>query len=242
MRTIKEERLRRRQRLAAALRLFARFGFDEGAGGHITVRDPECSSRFWVNPFGRPFARLKVSDQLLVDHQGTVREGDGTVNPAGYAIHSRIHRARPDVVAAAHSHSIYGRALAALGRGLDPITQDACAFFEDQSLYDDFGGVVLDPAEGERIATALGPHKAVVLRNHGLLTVGGSIDEAAWWFISMERCAQVQLVAEAAGKTVPIGEADARRTRDTIGTPALGRLNFRPLYERIAHEEPDLLD
>src|SRR5581483_7314270 len=119
-----------RQRLAAALRVFADRGFDEGAGGHITARDPIRTNHFWVNPFGVHFGHVKVSDLLLVDHDGTVVEGDGKVNPAGYAIHSQIHAAHPHVVAAAHTHSTYGRAWAALGRRLDPITQDACAFYE----------------------------------------------------------------------------------------------------------------
>ncbi len=88
----------------------------------------------------------------------------------------------------------------------------------------------------------MGENKAVILRNHGLLTVGGCVEEAAWWFFSMERCCQIQLHAEAAGRPVPIRPADARLTRETIGTPALGRLNFRPMYEAIVRAEPDLLD
>ena len=241
-RSVAEERLRRKQRLAAALRLFHRYGFDEGAGGHLTVRDPGEPHRFWINPFGRSFGRLCVSDLLLVDSDGTVVDGDGTINPAGYAIHSRIHAVRPDVVAAAHSHSVYGRAFATLGRLLDPLTQDACAFYEDHGLHDGYSGVVLDRDEADRIAKALGPGKAVILRNHGLLTVGGSVDEAAWWFFSMDRCCRIQLAAEAAGTPVPIAPAEARLTRATIGTPGLGRLHFRPMYEDVVHAEPDLLD
>jgi len=241
-RTPAEERLRRKQRLAAALRLFARFGFDEGAGGHLTARDPERPNHFWVNPFGRYFGHLRVSDLLLVDHSGRVVEGEGSVNPAGYAIHSQIHAARPDVVAAAHTHTVYGRAFAAMHRRLAPLTQDACAFFEDHEVHAQFTGVVLDPAEGKAIAGTLGGAKAVILANHGLLTVGGSVDEAAWWFVSLERCCRVELEARAAGSPTPIAAEEARATRETIGTPELGRLNFRPLYERIVREQPDLLD
>ena len=130
---------------------------------------------------------------------GTVVDGNWPVNAAAFAIHSQVHAARPDVVAAAHSHSLHGKAWSAFGRLLDPITQDACAFFEDHGLFDDFTGVVLDAEEGKRIAHALGDNKAVILRNHGLLTVGQSVDEAAWWFITMERSCQAQLLAEAAG-------------------------------------------
>ncbi|HKT00941.1 MAG TPA: class II aldolase/adducin family protein [Rugosimonospora sp.] len=242
LRPVAAERLRRKQRLAAALRLFASYGFDEGAGGHITARDPEHPDRFWVNPLGRSFGGLRASDLLLVDHAGTVLEGEGKVNPAGYAIHSQVHAARADVMAAAHSHSVYGRAWSTLGRRLDPITQDACAFFRDHEVYDDFGGVVLDLEEARRIARTLDGHKAVILRNHGLLTVGSTVDEAAWWFVSMESCCHIQLLAEAAGAPRLIDDPQARATYEVMGTPAMGRLNFRPLYERIVAAQPDLLD
>src|SRR5215213_9332920 len=104
-RSVEEERLHRKQNLAAAFRLFSRFGFDEGVAGHITARDPELTDHFWVNPFGMPFSELRASDLLLVAHDGTVVEGDLPVNAAAFAIHSQIHAARTDVVAAAHSHS-----------------------------------------------------------------------------------------------------------------------------------------
>ncbi len=237
-----QEREHRRQRLAGTLRIFAELGYDEGAGGHVTARDPVDPDRFWVNPFGRPFARVRVSDLLLVDAEGTVVHGEGRVNPAGFAIHSQVHAARPDVVAAAHTHSVAGRAWSTLHRPLDPITQDACAFFEDHEVFAEYGGVVLARSEGERIAKTLGPAKAVVLGNHGLLTVGGSVEEAAWWFVAMDRCCQVQLLAEAAGRPVPIDPASARATRELMGSPALGRLNFRPMYEAVLSRQPDLMD
>src|SRR5579871_5631371 len=114
-----EERLHRKQRLAAAFRLFSRFGFDEGVAGHITARDPERPDHFWVNPFGMHFAHIRVSDLILVNHQGEVVEGDRPVNLAAFAIHSQVHAARADVIAAAHSHSMYGKSWSTLGRLLD---------------------------------------------------------------------------------------------------------------------------
>lgn len=244
--TVEAERLHRRQRLAAAFRLFARHGLDEGVAGHITARDPEHADRFWVNPFAVPFSRIKVSDLLLVDHDGTVLEGDkgGTrnVNQAAFAIHSQVHAARPDVVAAAHSHSLYGKAWSALGRKLDPITQDSCDFFEDHELYADFNGVVTDVDEGKNIAHALGDAKAAILQNHGLLTVGQSVDEAAWWFLRMEKACQVQLLAEAAGTPKLIDPVAAKQTYDIQGTPLAGWFTFQPLYEMLVETQPDLLD
>jgi ribulose-5-phosphate 4-epimerase/fuculose-1-phosphate aldolase len=241
-RSPEEERVHRKQRLAAAFRMLARAGHDEGAGGHVTARDPIEPDRFWVNPFGRYFGHLRVSDLLLVDPQGRVVQGEGRVNPAAYAIHSEVHAARPDVVAAAHAHSVHGRALAALHRRLAPITQDACAFYETHDVYDDYSGVVLERDEGKRIARALGEHKALILANHGLLTVGGSVEEATWWFLSLDRCCQVQLLAQAAGEPREIDPAGARQAREEIGSAAVARLNFRPLYEAVTRAEPDLFE
>lgn len=239
---VESHRQHLKERLAAAFRLFGRFGFDEGVAGHITARDPEHADRFWVNPFGLSFRQVRASDLICVDHSGAVVEGDWPVNGAAFAIHSQVHAARPDVVAAAHSHSVYGKTFSALGIELDPLTQDSCAFFEDHALFDDFTGVVLETGEGARIAEALGNNKMAILRNHGLLTVGASVDAAAWWFITAERTCQAQLMAMAAGKTVPIDTESARLTHSQVGSEIAGQFSFHPLYSWIVSEEPDLLD
>ncbi|MFI6507073.1 class II aldolase/adducin family protein [Streptosporangium sp. NPDC050855] len=238
--TADQERRHRQERLVAALRLFGRFGFEEGVAGHITVRDPEHTDHFWVNPFGMSFKHITIADLILVNHEGQVVEGRHHVNQAAFAIHSMVHQARPDVVAAAHSHSVYGKALSSLGTLLEPLTQDACAFYEDIALFDDYTGVVLETEEGRRIAQALGSNKAVILRNHGLLTVGASVDAAAWWFITLERSCQAQLLAKAAGPTVPISHENAKLTHGQIGNDTVGWINFQPLYDQITAAEPDL--
>ncbi len=240
--SVEEERLHRKQRLAAAFRLFAKFGFDEGVAGHITARDPEKADHFWVNPFGVDFSQIRVSDLILVNHQGEVVEGEYPVNTAAFAIHSSVHAERPECVAAAHAHSMYGKAWSALGRLLDPITQDACAFYEDHGLFNDFTGVVYEPEEGLRIAAVLGTCKAVILRNHGLLTVGKTVDEAAWWFITMERSCHAQLLAEAAGEVHVINHENAKLTCQQVGSDVAGWFQFQPLYARIAKEQPDLFE
>jgi ribulose-5-phosphate 4-epimerase/fuculose-1-phosphate aldolase len=240
--TAAEERLHRKRMLAASFRLFSRFGFDEGVAGHITARDPEHLDHFWVNPFGMSFKHIRVSDLILVNRDGEVVEGNAAVNAAAFAIHSQVHEARPDVIAAAHSHSLHGKAWSSLGRLLDPLTQDACAFYEDHALFDDYTGVVLDLEEGKRIAHALGDAKAVILRNHGLLTVGHSIDEAVWWFITMERTCQAQLLAEAAGTPVQISPEAASHTQPQVGSHVAGYFSFSPLYATIVREQPDLLE
>ena len=146
------------------------------------------------------------------------------------------------MVAAAHSHSIHGKSLSTLGVTLEPITQDVTAFYEDHALFDDYTGVVLDVEEGKRIAHALGGNKAVILRNHGLLTVGTTVDAAVWWFVTMERSCQAQLLAMAAGPRVLIDPDQAAKTRDQVGSEVAGWISFQPLYQRIVREQPDLLD
>ncbi|MEV5835464.1 class II aldolase/adducin family protein [Nocardia sp. NPDC052112] len=240
--SIEEERLVRKQELAAAFRVFARFGFSEGVAGHITARDPENPSAFWVNPFGMSFSQIRVSDLILVDHDGTLLEGKRPVNNAAFCIHSEVHRARPDVVAAAHTHSLNGKAFSSLGVHLEPITQDACAFFEDHGIYSDYRGVVNDTEEGRRIGVALGDSKAVILQNHGLLTVGASVAEAAWYFITMERSCQAQLLAMSAGTPKTIDPETARMVRAQISGPLAGWFQFRPLWDQIVAEQPDLFD
>jgi ribulose-5-phosphate 4-epimerase/fuculose-1-phosphate aldolase len=229
-----EAREHMKQRMAAAFRLFDRFGFDEGVAGHLTGRDPEHPDLFWVNPLGMSFGQIRASDLIRVNREGEVVDGDWPVNTAAFAIHSQIHEARPDVNAAAHTHSPYGRAFSTLGKPLAPLTQDACAFHGDHTVFDDYTGVVLDVEEGKRIAHALGDAKACILRNH--------VDEAAWWFITMERSCHVQLMAEAAGDPIPIDEEYAALTQTQVGTSMGGWFSFQPLYDKIVAEQPDCLN
>lgn len=118
-------------RLAAAFRIFGKYGFDEGVAGHITMRDPVQPDTFWVNPFGVAFSLIKKSDLIQVDHAGNIIDGGEVrlLNAAAFMIHGAVHKARPDVLCAAHSHSIYGRSFCSLGRTLDMITQDSCSFY-----------------------------------------------------------------------------------------------------------------
>ncbi|MDP9073032.1 MAG: class II aldolase/adducin family protein [Actinomycetota bacterium] len=239
---VEDERRHRKQRLTAGFRLFGHFGFDEGVAGHITARDPEYADHFWVNPWGMHFSQIRVKDLMLVNERGQVVEGHWPVNQAAFCIHSQVHQARPDVISAAHSHSIHGRAFSTLHRKLEPLTQDACAFYADHEVFDDYAGVVVDIEEGKRIAHALGDAKACILTNHGLLTVGQSVDEAVWWFITMERSCQVQLLAMAAGGYHVIDDGTAELTRTQVGSHLAAWFQFQPLYDWIVAREPGLLE
>jgi len=225
-------------KLALAFRIFAKLGFDEGNAGHITVRDP-FGRGFWINPFGLPFALMKKSDLLLVDDHGQVIAGGNenkAYNAAGFAIHNAIDNARKEVDAACHSHSIYGKAFSTLGKELDITTQDSCVFYQNCALYPNFGGVVLDDAEGKNIAKYLGNKKAVILQNHGILTVGKHIESAVAAFIQLESACRVQLLADAAAagtnsKTVKITDGEARFTFEQTGSETAGWFWSQPYFK-----------
>ncbi|RCH84527.1 hypothetical protein CU098_006681 [Rhizopus stolonifer] len=245
---VHSKRVRMKQKLAAGFRLLARFGWDEGVAGHMTLRDPEYPDLFWVNAFGQYFGHIKASDLILVDHSGSIVRGQKTVNKAAFVIHEAIHRSRPDVICAVHTHSMYGKTFSTLGRKLLPISQDSCAFYGTHDIYKDYGGVVYDKEEGENLVKAMGPtNKSLILQNHGLLTVGETVDEAIWWFVSMERACQSQLLAEAAltngyeGLAV-IPEDVAVITRKVVGESAAGYAMFQPMYDMIVKEQPDCLE
>jgi ribulose-5-phosphate 4-epimerase/fuculose-1-phosphate aldolase len=238
------ERLYRKQRLAASFRLFGRFGYDHGGAGHITVRDPEFPDTFWLNPAGMLFGHIRVSDLMRVGYAGEILEAGEVrrLNRAAFAIHSTLHAARPDILAAAHSHSLYGKAWSSLGRLLDPLTQDSCGFYEDHVLFSAFSGVVLDTSEGEKIAAALGAKKAVILQNHGLLTVGATLEAAVWRYVALENACHAQLLAEAAGTPKPIPHDVAKHTAEQVGGDPVSFYAFQPYFDLISREEPDLFD
>jgi ribulose-5-phosphate 4-epimerase/fuculose-1-phosphate aldolase len=240
--TVEEERLHRKRRLAAAFRLFAKWGYDNGIAGHITARDPEYPDRFWANPLAQQFATIKVSDLILVDHNGKVVQGNKPINIAAFAIHSRIHKARPDVISAAHAHSPYGKAWSTFGKTLPPITQDSCRFYGDHSVFDGFNGVVVDLNDADALAASLGQGKAAILKHHGILTVGQTVDEAVFWYTALERCCGDQLLAQSAGTPDQIPADLAARTAKQTGSHYAGWLGFQGYYDMIVAAEPDLLD
>ncbi|WP_320775600.1 class II aldolase/adducin family protein [Streptomyces sp. CRN 30] len=221
----------RKQELVEALALFAVLGYSEGIAGHVSVSDPVRPDHYWVNPFGPDFQRVRPRDLLLVGPDGRVRSGRGALNPSVDPLHGELHRARPDLTAFAHTHSRCGKAWSALGRPLDPITQDACALYGRHHVYEQYDGLVNDRQEGKAVAAALGSGSAVILRNHGFLTGGRSVAEAVWLFVVMERAAEVQLLAEAAGTPVVVPHDVAAPTSEVLAGLEYAEVQYRNLYE-----------
>ncbi|KAK3635422.1 hypothetical protein LTR56_014706 [Elasticomyces elasticus] len=235
------ERQWAKEHMAAAFRTFARLGWADGASGHISLRDPVDPELFWINPYAKHFALMKASDLVLIDHAGKPMEATThQVNAAGFIIHSSIHQARPDLNAVAHMHSPYGRAWSCFGRGLEMLNQDSCMFYRGLKVYEGFGGVVLAREEGQRIANALGSSgKNLILQNHGLLTAGATVDEAAASFIALERACQAQLLAEGgAANGIPkklVGEEEALYSYRVSGYPACMHWQFMPEFDLTVH-------
>ena len=243
--TFAEERQHRKERLVAACRAFALHNLDYGFAGHLTVRDPEFPELYWTNPMAVHFSQVKLSNLILADHTGKVVEGHYALNRAGFVLHAAVHEANPDIVAMCHAHSVYGTAFAALGRPLDPITQDAAAFFEDHVVIkDEAGAVAVEEQAGLSVADYFRNVKAAIHQNHGLLTVSRhSIEAAAFWFIALERCCQQQLLVEATGvKPVMVPEQSARYSREHVGSEYIGWLHFQPIYEQLVQTSPDMFD
>ena len=200
----------RKRRLALAYRVFGAMGWGSLGDGHVSARDPERPDCFWLARYGVPFRFVTTDDLVLVGPDGTI-EGGGHINMAAYYIHAPVHEARPDVVSAAHCHTPYGTPFSATVERLEPVSQESCAFFEDHEIFDDEEVSIGSVDGGKRIAAALGGARGAILRNHGLLTVGSTVDSAVGWFLLMERCAEVQVKARDAR---PISADSARRVHD----------------------------
>jgi ribulose-5-phosphate 4-epimerase/fuculose-1-phosphate aldolase len=240
-----DERRHRQQRLVAACRAFAQQGFDYGFAGHLTVRDPERPHLYWTNPMAVHFNQVKLSNLILVDHDGRVVEGEYAVNRAGFVLHAGVHDLHPDILAMCHAHTVYGTAFASLGKSLEPITQDAAAFFEDHVVIgDEAGQVAVEVQAGSKVARAFAGVKAAIHQNHGLLTASRhSIDAAAFWFIALERCCRQQLLIDATGLTPKlVSPQRARYSREHVGSEYIGWLHFQPIYEQLVQTQPDMFD
>ncbi|HEY0178657.1 MAG TPA: class II aldolase/adducin family protein [Dokdonella sp.] len=243
--SVDAQRAHLKRRLVAACRAFAQQGFDYGFAGHLTVRDPGDPSLYWTNPMAVHFAQVKVSNLILADHEGRVVEGRHAINRAGFVLHAAVHEMHRDIVAMCHAHTVHGTAFASLGKKLEPISQDAAAFYEDHVVIgDEAGQVAVEVKAGHRVAAAFAGVKAAIHQNHGLLTASRhSIESAAFWFIALERCCRQQLMIEATGATPRLVTPErARYSREHVGSDYIGWLHFQPIYEQLAATQPDMFD
>ena len=188
--------------LAAAYRLTDHFGMTTLIYNHITARVPGADDQFLINEYGLGYEEIAASNLVKIDMDGNILdEGERRINVTGYVIHSAIHAARHDVTCVMHTHTPYGMAVSALERGLLPLQQEAYQF-HDRLSYHEFEGVAVDIDERERLVTDLGDKNAMVLRNHGLLTVGRSVAEAWIRMWQLEQACKVQVLAQSTGQAI----------------------------------------
>lgn len=221
IRSVEAERAHRKRMVAIGYRIFGALHWGQLGDGHISARDPELLDHFWVLDYGIPFRLATVDSLILVSPQGTVAKGgdpsgigSGGVNTAGYNIHHPLLAARPDVVSAAHTHTGYGTPWSTNVAPFRAISQESLHFVFDQSLFDDEELEISSPAGGARIAAAMGQNNFCILRNHGLLTLGTSVEEAVAMFVVAERVAEVHVKAPNAHEISVAGaEASAASLR-----------------------------
>src|SRR5688572_268773 len=228
-RTAAQERERRKIEVALGYRLLAANKWGDAGDGHISASDPERTDCFWMLRYGPSYHTVHVSDLVLVGPNGELVEGEGIINIAGYYIHHPILSARPDAVSATHVHTGWGTPFAAEARLFQPITQESCVFFEDHALFDDEEVQVQSVDAGKRIADALGRNRAIILRNHGLLTTGDSVAESVGSFVQMERVSEAHMKVRDAR---PISPEAARFAKADLVRFGYGRVAFAAMVAR----------
>jgi ribulose-5-phosphate 4-epimerase/fuculose-1-phosphate aldolase len=213
-RTMSAEERQVREDLAAAYRLVAHHGMDDSIYTHISARIPGTHDQFLINPFGMLFRDITASSLVKIDLDGRILDDSPyDVNPAGFVIHSAVHSARHDANCVLHTHTVAGVAVSSLACGLQPCNQWALQF-HDRVVYHEFEGIALDHEERERLVADLGPtSQALILRNHGLLTLGHTVSEAFILMLNLERACRVQVAIQSTGEAIyPVPVEVAEKT------------------------------
>ena len=230
--------------LAACYRLIAQFRMTDLVYTHISARIPG-TEHFLLNPYGLLFEEVTASNLVRIDIDGTIVEDTSyEVNPAGFTIHSAIHRARPDVNCVLHTHTRAGIAVSCMREGLLPLSQISLQFC-GRLAYHDYEGIALDLDERDRLARDLGDLKAMILRNHGLLTAGDSVPEAFSLMFYLERACEIQIAALSTGREliVPSPEVCAKVAGqyDEDDEPS-GTREWRALLRQLDRTDPSYRD
>lgn len=228
--------------LAAAFRLAARFGFHEGVCNHFSLAVPDEADRFLLNPYGRHWSELRASDLLVVDGGGKVIAGHGTAEATAFFIHSRIHRGNSGAACVMHTHMPHATALTTLAQGrLDWISQTSARFYDRVAYDDDYNGLVLDEAEGDRIAATLGDKNVLFLANHGVIVTGNSVAEAFDDLYYLERVCQLQILAYQTGRPLRRLTHETLRltARQMMADEQTARDHFAALKRVLDRDEPD---
>lgn len=226
--------------LAAAYHLAEIFDMTELIWNHISARVPGKEEHFLINPIGFMYDEVTASNLVKIDIDGKKIAGDGRTSEAGFVIHSAVHRARPDVVCVMHSHTIEGVAVSCMEEGLLQLCGET-AFLYDDVGYHDYEGISLELDERERIVQALGNKHALILRNHGLLTVGESVAEAFMRMFWLQYSCKVQLKLLSMGREfITLPETLAAKTAEqNQEVAAPGAFEWPALLRRLDRVSPN---
>ena len=232
-----------REDLAAAYRLIALFGMTDLVFTHLSARLPGEGHRFLVNPYGLLFEEITASSLVVVDADGEpAQPTDWPVNPAGFVIHSAVHRAREDAMCVMHTHTIAGMAVAAQTGALLPINQMSMEFDGRVALHD-YEGIAADDnlSERDRLVQDLGDRPCMILRHHGLLTVGRTVAEAFYWMYYLEQACRIQIAAQSSGVPLSVPPAPVvRRARAQFDEGMTkGWRPWQALRRKLDREQPD---
>ncbi|HLI11121.1 MAG TPA: aldolase [Alphaproteobacteria bacterium] len=242
-RVMSEELRQARIDLAAALRLAARFGLHEGICNHFSYMVPGADDRFLINPQGHHWSEIRASDLLLVDRDGRLIEGAAQPEPTAFYIHWRIHRGLPQARAVLHTHMPYATAITTLEDGrLEPISQTAIGFHDRIAYDDDYNGLALDEAEGDRMMRALGNKSILFLANHGVMVTGRDMHCAFDDLYYLERASQLQWLAMSTGRKLRrVPDEVVRKTAQQFIRQgnSQARPHFEALKRLLDREEPD---
>lgn len=232
---------RLRVELAACYRLVAKYRMTDTVYTHISARLPGPERHFLINPYGLMWEEITASNLVKIDLEGRkVAASPYDVNAAGFTIHSAIHMGRSDVVCVLHTHTRAGVAVSSLKDGLLPSNQFALQFY-GRVAYHDYEGIALDLDERQRIIASLGAHPTLILRNHGLLTVGRTVAEAFILMYYLERSCEVQLAIQATGAEVlmPSPEVCAKvAAQSDMSDPAWALLPWDAMLRQLDREDP----
>ena len=232
-----------RLELAACYRLFDWMGWTELIYNHITLRVPGPERHYLINPYGLWYNEVTASNLVRVNLAGEAVDGSKyPVNTAGFVIHSAVHAARDDAHCIIHTHTTAGSAVSCKKDGLRFDNFYGAALY-GQVAYHDFEGVTVNPDEQQRLLADIGSHRAVVLRNHGLLSWGGDITEAFMWLWTLQRACDVQIAAASAGPVVPVPAAVLAQTVREAGAaePAVCERVFAALLRQVQRRDPGYL-
>jgi ribulose-5-phosphate 4-epimerase/fuculose-1-phosphate aldolase len=232
--------------LAACFRMAARLGYHEGICNHFSALVPGRDDLFLVNPYGLAFDEITASRLLICDFQGKVMAGDGTPEATAFYIHARLHLNNPRARAAFHTHMPNATALSMVeGEPLVWAGQTALKFYGRTVVDEDYRGLALDAAEGDRIAAAMGEADIVFMRNHGVMVVGPGIADAWDDLYYLERACEVQVRAMSTGrKLVPVAPEVAERTYRQMraGDAESARMHLESIKRVLMRDEPDFVD